>query len=507
MAEDIAPELLKKIQEEFHKNCSSNKELQEISKKVADGTANCEDLENYAIAAGEMLAKAMHDNVSGVILPDGKMYYNIASRIMPPNLEECYAMVADIAEGIYGILNEKAGIHIKALRPDLNKDRIDGLVNYVSNADQYEDVRKSTEQSMVTFSQSVATDAVHKNADFQYKAGLTPKIRRRAEGNCCKWCQSLEGTYDYADVRNTGNDVWRRHRDCRCEVTYDPGTGKVQNAHSKKWDWKEENKEKVEERKKWIKQQQDYKKARAEIAKWFGVQEKNVESIGQDDTIRPKRDQIDTGYEGKIPDDKLEEYNRKAVKQIMADTGYSEAEARKAQEAFTQYFGGDYETIETSPDSDVTKTIIDTLLKMPTYNGSISRGMCFQNGEGEVFTNLKPGDTLPIKGVIESWSSNSRVADSYGSVIYPGTSIILECDNNISGVGVQHLSKFGTAEAEVMVANPNYEVVEITSENKYEYIKNHKELWLYDDYPEDCTEEKGQYIWRIKVREKMVTTG
>ena len=250
MAEDIAPELLKKIQEEFHKNCSSNKELQEISKKVADGTANCEDLENYAIAAGEMLAKAMHDNVSGDILPDGKMYYNIASRILPPNLEECHAMVADIAEGIYGILNEKAGIHIKALRPDLNKDRIDGLVNYVSNADQYEDVRKSTEQSMVTFGQSVATDAVHKNADFQYKAGLTPKIRRRAEGNCCKWCQSLEGTYDYADVRDTGNDVWRRHRDCRCEVTYDPGTGKVQDAHSKEWSWKEENKEKVAERKK-----------------------------------------------------------------------------------------------------------------------------------------------------------------------------------------------------------------------------------------------------------------
>ena len=248
MAEDIAPELLKKIQEEFHKNCSSNKELQEISKKVADGTANCEDLENYAIAAGEMLAKAMHDNVPGDILPDGKMYYNIASRILPPNLEECYTMVADIAEGIYGILNEKAGIHIKALRPDLNKDRIDGLVNYVSNADQYEDVRKSTEQSMVTFSQSVATDAVHKNADFQYKAGLTPKIRRRAESNCCKWCQSLEGTYDYADVRGTGNDVWRRHRDCRCEVTYDPGTGKVQNAHSKKWSWKEENEKKVGER-------------------------------------------------------------------------------------------------------------------------------------------------------------------------------------------------------------------------------------------------------------------
>ena len=248
MAEDIAPELLKKIQEAFRENCSTNKDIQEISQKVADGTAGCRDLEAYAIAAGDMLAKAMHDNVSGDILPDGKMYYNIASRILPPNLEECHEMVAEIAEGIYGILNEQAGLHIKALRPDLNRDRIDGLVNYVSNADQYEDVRKSTEQDVVNFSQSVATDAVHKNADFQYKAGLTPKIRREAESGCCKWCQSLEGTYDYGDVRNTGNDVWRRHRDCRCEVTYDPGTGRTQNAHSKTWSWKEENKEKVAER-------------------------------------------------------------------------------------------------------------------------------------------------------------------------------------------------------------------------------------------------------------------
>lgn len=245
MAEDIAPELLEKIREAFRENCSTNKDIQEISQKVADGTAGYRDLEAYAIAAGDMLAKAMHDNVSGDILPDGKMYYNIASRILPPNLEECHEMVAEIAEGIYGILNEQAGLHIKALRPDLNRDRIDGLVNYVSNADQYEDVRKSTEQDVVNFSQSVATDAVHKNADFHYKAGLTPKIRREAESGCCKWCQSLEGTYDYADVRDTGNDVWRQHRGCKCLIEYDPGTGKVQNVRARTWSWKEENKKEI----------------------------------------------------------------------------------------------------------------------------------------------------------------------------------------------------------------------------------------------------------------------
>ena len=37
---------------------------------------------------------------------------------------------------------------------------------------------------------------------------------------------------------------------------------------------------------------------------------------------KERRNQIETGYKGKIPDDKLAEYNAKAYKQIKSDTGY-----------------------------------------------------------------------------------------------------------------------------------------------------------------------------------------
>ena len=175
------------------------------------------------------------------------MYYNIASRVLPPVLRDNYELVAGMSTRIQQVLNDNAGFHMKALRPDLNEDRVKGLVNLATSADQYEDKRKELEADVVNFSQRISADGFHKNAEFQYTSGFTPKIRREAESGCCKWCQALEGTYDYADVRDTGNDVWRRHRGCKCIVEYDPGTGRRQNAHAKTWSQADDHRKKIED--------------------------------------------------------------------------------------------------------------------------------------------------------------------------------------------------------------------------------------------------------------------
>lgn len=248
MADDIAPELLEKVQSEYRKLRENDAELARISERTAAGTADGKDLDAYAIREGELLAEALHNNVSGDVLPNGKMYFNIADRVLPPVLEEDYAHVADISDRIYQNLNSKAGIHIRAQHPDLDEDRVKGLVNLAATADQYEDIRKQLEGDVVNFSQSVATDSVRKNADFQYKAGLSPKIVRTAAAGCCKWCTDLAGTYDYATVKASGNEVWQRHRGCGCVVEYDPGNGSRQNVHTKQYSWKEDNSEKVDNR-------------------------------------------------------------------------------------------------------------------------------------------------------------------------------------------------------------------------------------------------------------------
>lgn len=235
MAEDIAPELLEKVQSEYRKLRESDKELAQIRRRMEKGSADGKDLDAYAVREGELLAEALHRNVSGNVLPNGKMYFNIADRVLPPVLRDNYDNVSYMSQKIIQGMNEKAGLHINAQGPVLNDDRVNGLVNLAATADQYEDIRKSLEADVVNFSQSIGTDTVRRNADFQYQSGLSPKIHRTAESGCCKWCSGLSGTYDYASVKGAGNDVWQRHRDCRCVVEFDPGNGKRQNAHTKMW--------------------------------------------------------------------------------------------------------------------------------------------------------------------------------------------------------------------------------------------------------------------------------
>ena len=231
--EDIAPELLEKIKKDFEKKLEKSETIKAFREKVKKKTATYKDANDFAIEAGELLTDAFQSNLSKEILPDGKMYYNIADRIIRERLEHNYDITAEAAVEVQKILNEKAGIGIKAIKPEMNEDRVRGIINIVSGG-KYEDVAYILGEAVVNFTQSVIDAAVKENADFHSKAGLRPKIRRTSTGKCCEWCDRLTGIYDYEAVSDTGNDVFRRHKHCRCIVEYDAGDGKVTNVHTKK---------------------------------------------------------------------------------------------------------------------------------------------------------------------------------------------------------------------------------------------------------------------------------
>ena len=85
---------------------------------------------------------------------------------------------------------------------------------------------------MISCLSSIVDDTIKTNVDFHNKLGLKPKIVRKMNGKCCDWCKEVEGEYEYPNVPK---DVFRRHRFCRCTVEYEPGNGKRQNVHTKKW--------------------------------------------------------------------------------------------------------------------------------------------------------------------------------------------------------------------------------------------------------------------------------
>ncbi|MBQ2445476.1 MAG: hypothetical protein II272_03450, partial [Oscillospiraceae bacterium] len=193
-----------------------------------------EEAQEYSPEVSRLIGRAYEKHISSATLPDGRMYYNIASRLIPSTLDENYKLVSDYAAKAQQALNQKAGIGLKAQTAPRNQDRVNGLVDAVSNAEWHDDVFGWLLTAIENFSQNIVDRTIQANADFHAKAGLSPKIIRKAERKCCKWCQALAGEFDYSDLPD---DIYRRHENCRCTVLYDPADGgkKLQNVHTKKW--------------------------------------------------------------------------------------------------------------------------------------------------------------------------------------------------------------------------------------------------------------------------------
>lgn len=232
--EDIAPQLLEQLQKRFSEKISVNPKIRALLKRIQDGGATYVDAEDYAWLIGQALADVFRENISSAVLPDGRMYFNIADRVLRPLLEEDHAIISESAAMVQTALNQKANIGIKAQTVPVNKDRIDGIVNKVSESGTFDDVAWVLDEPVKNFSMNVVDETLRANVNLQGRAGLTPKVMRKAERKCCQWCADLEGAYDYPDVPD---EVYQRHENCRCTVEYDPADGKRrrQNVHTKRW--------------------------------------------------------------------------------------------------------------------------------------------------------------------------------------------------------------------------------------------------------------------------------
>ena len=228
---DVAPELLEAVRMDFTAALENDKLIAQVYRQIADSTATHKHSNAFAQRVGELLADALQANISANKLPDGRMYYNIAQRVLEPLLTDNYELAADVAAQVQQLLNNAAGFGMKAIRPKLDTERVENIINKVSSAENFEDVAWMLDEPVVNFTQTAVDDTIRENVEFQAKSGLSPKVTRTVAGGCCEWCSNLAGVYDYPVPR----EIYRRHNYCRCLVLYDPGDGRKQDAHSKKW--------------------------------------------------------------------------------------------------------------------------------------------------------------------------------------------------------------------------------------------------------------------------------
>lgn len=214
MAEDIYPALLGKVQKAFEAECKKNPVIGQIQK---EGAASYQHAYKYSKAIGNARAKALKASISSGSLPDGKMYFNIADRLVRDTLVQDYKSIADVAGSAQKTINAKSKIGLKTQIPEVSEDKLMGIINRLSSEIDYDDVAWILDNPVRQFCMAAVDDTIKANAEFQSEAGLHITIVRSSGGKCCEWCDSLVGVYTYPSVPG---EVFARHDNCTCTVDY-----------------------------------------------------------------------------------------------------------------------------------------------------------------------------------------------------------------------------------------------------------------------------------------------
>lgn len=390
---DVSPKLLEAIKNSFESDYKKNLIITNLKKKIDNGKATYDEVNTYAIEVGELLAKAFRENLSGEVLPDGRMYFNIARAVVEPMMNNNYNLVSNVAVQVQTSLNSSPKIGIKAIRPNLNQDRIDGIINRLASEKNFDEIKWILDEPVVNFTQSIVDDSIRINAEFQYEAGLAPKITRTIAGNCCEWCRNLSGEYSYPEVPR---NVYRRHDYCRCKVDYVVGKSR-KNIHNNNTGKRRYEKDKYgnyvltkEARLEHAKQMKATEKVRKEQARQKRIATWNKKKNNTDDYIIEQRKLIGRPNENSKEIKEIKDFMNRQIKKL------SEEQQAKLRE-YTGFTGTRINhAIGTGVTTPQIQKIIDELEEV-LKNGIMPKEVVLYRGTSLGFLNLN----LPNNPTVE----------------------------------------------------------------------------------------------------------
>ena len=219
MAEDI----LDMMRREFQRRIRSDPTIAEIRDLINAG-AEYPVAEKYATRAGQLLSEVLKEYISPDLFAQmGKIEPSELAHYITPMLNQGYDYVSAAAMTVQQFMNSKFGVGLEVIASEFDHSAAMNIVGKMCEYDNFEDSLFMLDEPIVQNLLQVVSDTMHDNLQEQSDFGLDPTVIRTAESGACPWCKKLAGTYDYADVSFKGEDVWLRHNDCRCEITYSIG--------------------------------------------------------------------------------------------------------------------------------------------------------------------------------------------------------------------------------------------------------------------------------------------
>ncbi len=215
------------VQEEVRQRIERDVLLAKLRKKIDSGKADFNDTFLYSDRAGKMLGEIFAQR-----LPD----IPIAEReaLCVELLRDRYTDINALCDAVQRALDEANGLHLKPQRAPFEEARAH-LIGH-STADQtvsVETQQRRGRSATATMTRSMHDDRMKAEAKFRSGAGLQCYITRKTDGKCCEWCSAIAGRYEY---HSEPKDVYRRHDNCGCSVTFENGRKRQDVWSKREWE-------------------------------------------------------------------------------------------------------------------------------------------------------------------------------------------------------------------------------------------------------------------------------
>lgn len=214
------------IKEEFISRVNSDSRAVKLMNTINSGRGTYRTASEYAVRVGDILGDVLRQYAPLEDISEWDI-----ENLIPSALGMDHRMVSNACASVQRRMNTDANLGIRAQIPKFDGDRAYGIVEELRANPLFVNIEKTFYDQLTNFSQNIVDTAIRDNAEVQSNAGVKSYIVREAEGGACPYCQELAGTYDYMEVKATGDPVWSRHENCRCTIDYvtERGTERVNN--------------------------------------------------------------------------------------------------------------------------------------------------------------------------------------------------------------------------------------------------------------------------------------
>ena len=225
MSSKTVDENYRRLRAELDELLSKDKRLTAIADKISKGTADFSDTARYTQIVSKHMSDVIKHNIGELKQPMAK------EMVCKELLRDHYELINGVFGEVQVSVDEKLGVHLNVKKPAYPAERVDKWAHSLEDPTVEPSVTERRAASgSENIGNSIHDNCIKENAKWREQAGLDCYLTRDAGGGCCPWCQALAGRYSYADAPD---DIFRRHDNCTCTVTYECGR-KRQDVWSKK---------------------------------------------------------------------------------------------------------------------------------------------------------------------------------------------------------------------------------------------------------------------------------